>query len=730
MSSLNFKTKIVVSASAMILGILLMSTLVYVHYMREGYFEALEWRSEALAQNLVITIRQKFKSLPNMQASLNAEIFLCSQLYEANKDKNLTHIAVINASNVIAVHNDPEKLERPVESMLLREQLEKREKMTILDDGIYHTLVPVFGTQDEVYIGTVDIGFAKQAMDAKANYILLYAAGIVGFALLLSVFGLSYLLRKFVSSPVSELAGIGQKIAAGQYIEVSPSTRQDDEIEVLRSAFYEIARYLRHITEVASHIAEGILEGEIHTRSQNDMLGNSMRKMHQYLSELASVTAKISEGDLSQTIELRSSDDMFGRVMLSMTEGLRTLITQIRISAEQIESTGQNIASLASRDLDIVHHVDNSIIQVASTMSEMSNSVEEVAKNMEALSSSSEQTSSAVIEMGASIREIATESLELSEKTDESIGFLKVAVETLREIVSHTGDSKKLSQETIDDATLGQKAVEDVMLNMVTIHHTVTTSVESINRFAKRSEDIGSVLGVIRNISEQTSLLALNASIIAAQAGTHGRGFAVVADEIKGLADGVGSSVKDIAKIVKSLQQDTQEVVQVIHEGADYVKQGMDQTRQAMTTLEKIIGSAERSSSVVTEIAETLDHLLRDSRKVVVSMRRVNKMTYGIKQATGEQKLTSDQINHAIDHINQMSSQIHRATTEQLRAIHQVLDMTQSVSDWMGKNQESSGQITGTAKELAVQSDFLLASIGRFTLQQEENKEVSALVVE
>ncbi len=77
---------------------------------------------------------------------------------------------------------------------------------------------------------------------------------------------------------------------------------------------------------------------------------------------------------------------------------------------------------------------------------------------------------------------------------------------------------------------------------------------------------------MIQGIIEQTSLLALNASIIAAQAGSQERGFAVVADEIKNLADGVRSSTKDIGTIVTTLETETQQVVHNIYDGAEKVK--------------------------------------------------------------------------------------------------------------------------------------------------------------
>ncbi|MCP4403056.1 MAG: hypothetical protein GY801_37840 [bacterium] len=81
-----------------------------------------------------------------------------------------------------------------------------------------------------------------------------------------------------------------------------------------------------------------------------------------------------------------------------------------------------------------------------------------------------------------------------------------------------------------------------------------------MTRFEARSQEIDTVLEVIREITDQTSLLALNALIISAQAGVHGRGFAVVAEEIRNLAQGVGASTKSIASIVTTLQQETAEV--------------------------------------------------------------------------------------------------------------------------------------------------------------------------
>jgi methyl-accepting chemotaxis protein len=319
--------------------------------------------------------------------------------------------------------------------------------------------------------------------------------------------------------------------------------------------------------------------------------------------------------------------------------------------------------------------------------------------------------------MAMSITHIASKTDALTSQTNQAIASLDEAVNSLEGVVESTDVSKRLSQETIQDALGGQEAVEQVMNSMETIQQTVTTSVDAINRFAQRSRDIDTILDVIREITDQTSLLALNASIIAAQAGTHGRGFAVVADEIRNLANGVGNSTKDISSIIHTLQTDTDMVVQTIHAGAEDVKLGMERTQQAREKLQKITASAQQSSSVVTEIAETLHDLMATSRGLSNAMEQVNIMTNDITAATNEQKASTTQISETTTHINEMASQIQQATTEQLTGVHQLLKATNNVTILIDQNLESSRQVAHTAADLLAQADILLKSVDRFKLK-------------
>jgi methyl-accepting chemotaxis protein len=720
MIKLSLRTKILLSVGLIIFVVLGTSTVVHIQDLKQNYLEALEWRSEALAQGILSKTlhRQQVDAfdIKNVQLLLESLSQECVELYDLHKGKNVTHFAIINASEVIAVHNDVHFQDTPIENPVLRDQLQRRELTTVLDGTTYHTLIPMFGVED-AYLGTIDIGVSREVVDEKVRQSFIQAAVLFVLFLILAFFTVSLLVHFLITKPLRRLVEAGQQLAEGKLIRtLQTTTSQGDEIALLGTVFSRISVYLQNITEVASHVATGILAEEVHVRSKHDILGKAVQKMLHYLKHVSTVMARIAEGDLTDTVQVRSTTDAFGRAIQMMTEGLHTLIVQIRASAEQITSTGKTISSLAARDCDIVQSVQTSAGNMVSTMKEMGTSVEEVALYMDILSTSVEETSASVSQMTTSIAHIATNTLELTQQTHQTIESLDNAVGSLERTGENTDESKRLAQRTIQDALEGQQAVEQVMTSMEMIQQTVTTAVEAITGFAQRSREIDTILDVIRDITEQTSLLALNASIIAAQAGTHGRGFAVVADEIKNLADGVSTSTKDIGTIVRSLQQDTNRVVQSVHEGVTDVKQGMERTQQAQEALEKIISSAQRSSSVVTEIADALHGLITTSHNVSSAMEQVNAMTDHITAATEQQKASTVQINTAVAHITDMTSQIQQATTEQLTSVHQLLDTTNNVTSLIDQNLESSQQIARTTEELSSQADILLQSVVRFKL--------------
>ncbi len=566
-------------------------------------------------------------------------------------------------------------------------------------------------------VKTYAVSIARQGRNS-----LLQQIGLSMIALLIvACIMLMLLVKKWIIRPVLKAVDFAEKLSEGDLNSEIHATSHD-EIGNLTKSLHRVVNSFRDITATAKEIALGNLHHEGTPRSTQDTLGYALHDMSAYLNQMASIAEAVAEGDLTQTIHLRSAEDTFGHTIQSMTEGLRVLIVQMRTSAEQITATGRTIASCAAQNIKNVKDVYNSAEHMMTTMTEMGASVEEVTHNMDTLSPAVEETATAVIQMVVSIAHVTSNTTDLAHQTHQTIESLENVVRSLEEIVRNTDTSKQLVQGTIRDAFEGQQAVEHVMTSMETIQQTVTMAVDAITQFAQRSRDIDTILDVIQNIAEQTSLLALNASIIAAQAGTHGRGFAVVADEMKTLANGVSTSTNDIATIVQTLRQDTDRVVQTIHKGVAHVEQGVERTHQARDTLGKIITSAEHSSAVVTEIARTLHDLMTTGRNVATALEQVNAMTGDITTATQEQEVSTQQINQAIAHISDMALQVQQTTTQQLTEVHQVLDAAKKVTSLIDQNLESSQQVTNAADELSSQANMLSQSVDRFKLNSGEKK--------
>src|SRR6266568_4161268 len=263
-----------------------------------------------------------------------------------------------------------------------------------------------------------------------------------------------------------------------------------------------ITKPLTNLMQVAGQIGEsGDLDHKIDIQRDDEIgqLGRTFGGMVTYLKEMAGVSEAIAGGNLTVEVRSRSKNDTLGNAFAKMTEGLRSLVRNVRDAASQVASASAQVAGASDESAKI-----------------------------------SLQTSSAIDEMVASIQRVA----------DTAKVLLDISNRSREEV--HSGIT------TMEKATEG--------LNK--INNTISSSGQIIGVLGQRADDIGKIIEVIDDLAEQTNLLALNAAIEAARAGEHGLGFAVVADEVRKLAEKSTQSTKEIADLIQSIQREARQAVE------------------------------------------------------------------------------------------------------------------------------------------------------------------------
>ena len=158
---------------------------------------------------------------------------------------------------------------------------------------------------------------------------------------------------------------------------------------------------------------------------------------------------------------------------------------------------------------------------------------------------------------------------------------------------------------------------------------------------AGKTDEIHRVVGVIREIAEQTNLLALNAAIEAARAGEQGRGFAVVADEVRKLAERTSQATGEITQMIQSIQNGNQGVVCTMQEGVTQVTQGVALAHQAGEAVVSIRASAERVVNVVGAITTALQEQVQASADVAANVEKIAAMAESNSQSVRQAHSTA-----------------------------------------------------------------------------------------
>jgi len=269
---------------------------------------------------------------------------------------------------------------------------------------------------------------------------------------------------------------------------------------------------------------------------------------------------------VSSLEEMASGDgDLTLRLKSNSNDEVGTLVDRFNLFVDKLQG--------------VISQVSNSTVRVAEAAGEMKRVSEVSAVGMNSQQQEIDQVVTAMAEMTSTVDEVA--------------GSAARAAETANVARS--------------EAAAGKQVVEENMQAISKLAADVEHAAEVIQELDSHSDSIGAVLNVIRDIAEQTNLLALNAAIEAARAGEQGRGFAVVADEVRTLATRTHESTREINDMITRLQSGTQSAVQTMSQGREQAQASVDQAAKVGETLERIAQGVEEINGMNIQIASAAE---------------------------------------------------------------------------------------------------------------------------
>jgi len=225
-----------------------------------------------------------------------------------------------------------------------------------------------------------------------------------------------------------------------------------------------------------------------------------------------------------------------------------------------------------------------------------------------------------------------------------------------RVVTEHTEFASEATHQTKGEAQKGQQSVLATINAINQVAGQIEQSAVVIHQLESDSDNIGSVVGVIKSIAEQTNLLALNAAIEAARAGESGRGFAVVADEVRQLASRTQDATTEIQALIERLQLASKDAVKVMDASKTHTMSSVEQAKDAGEVLNTVTNSIESIDKknqlikeAVSEQAELSEEISHNIERIVVESKKTSNSSMEIKTSSEVLAELSDNLQYLVD---------------------------------------------------------------------------------
>ena len=358
------------------------------------------------------------------------------------------------------------------------------------------------------------------------------------------------------------------------------------------------------------------------------------------LADNVKLQAVLDEAQASGTVKallVGAAAGLLGLLLIWLTAtGVTRPINSVAAMLKNIASgegdLTQRLAYAKKDELgELVNWFNRFLDKLQPTIAQIKQSITEARGTADQSSAIARQTSEGMQVQFREIDQVATASNEMSA--------------TAHDVANSASNAASAARGADQSAREGMQIIEKSTRDITTLADEVSKAVGEVEALAVNSEQIGSVLEVIRSIAEQTNLLALNAAIEAARAGESGRGFAVVADEVRNLAKRTQDSVEEIRQVIERIQSGTRGVVATMHSSQSQAQSNAGQIHQAVQALGKISDAVTVISDMNLQIASAAEQQSAVAEEVNRNVSAIRTVTETLTGQATESAAISSQLN-------------------------------------------------------------------------------------
>ena len=311
------------------------------------------------------------------------------------------------------------------------------------------------------------------------------------------------------------------------------------------------------------------------------------------------------------------------------------------------------INQLAGGDLTVRCELSGKteLARLAESLNTMTENLHTLVSMLSKISSNIQQTSELVTR---SSEKSSHDMMDQSSETDQIVTAIEELSVTAASVADISSEASTTAEKMSQQAKQSQSVVNSATVSIGKLASDVSNATDVINQLAVETNNIGSVLDVIRGISEQTNLLALNAAIEAARAGEQGRGFAVVADEVRTLASRTHQSTVEIQSMILSLQSGAQEAVKVMSHGKEQAEESVSSGQEAVNELDQ-------TTEAVVDINNYNHQIAESSRQQMLVIENISKNVHRISHLTDSTTETATSTAGATRNLNNLAIDLNQA---------------------------------------------------------------------